>query len=73
MVLYIFVERRMLKPRIKAVCHSLIFMMGTAVGILACHTDLQDLFELKHFAFIFVATAMFSFTQLPGWFSKKSQ
>lgn len=63
----------MLKSRIRAVCHSLIFMFGAVVGVLACHTDLKGIVEFKHLVFILLATIMFSFTQTQGWFASKSQ
>ena len=63
----------MLKPKIEAVCHSMIFMLGTAVGIFACHTDLNGIVQFKHLAFALVATVMFSLTQFMGLFSKKSR
>jgi hypothetical protein len=63
----------MSKLRTKAICHTLIFLLGTMVGIFACHTDFKGLIEPEHAVYAIIATVFFSFTQFNWLFNKQSQ
>jgi hypothetical protein len=63
----------MSKLRTEAVCHTLIFLLGTIVGIFACHTNFKGLIEVQHAVYAIIATVFFSFTQFKGLSNKKSQ
>lgn len=51
-------------PTYNPLCMTFVFMFGTMVGILAGHSNLQEIFLLRHGIIVSIATLVFYLTQV---------